>query len=120
MIRTVGRLVYTPPVVPQDVAHSGPFGKLKVALVADYFTSVCLSAECRIRSLTPDNYRDVIGKWRPDLVFVESAFHGVQGEWRYKLARQPKYIRMSRPRTIRRLAQLVRDKGIPAVFWCIL
>ena len=117
MIRTVGRLVYTPPVVPQDVAHSGPFGKLKVALVADYFTSVCLSAECRIRSLTPDNYRDVIGKWRPDLVFVESAFHGVQGEWRYKLARQPKYIRMSRPRTIRRLAQLVRDKGIPAVFW---
>ena len=117
MIRTVGRLAYTPPTVPQDVPRGGPFGNLKIALVADYFTSACLSAECRIRSLTPDNYKEVIGSWRPDLVFVESAFHGVQGEWRYELAKQPKYIRLSKPRTIRRIAQLARDRGIPAVFW---
>ncbi len=117
MIQELGSVVYRHPSVPQDIPGTGPFGRLKIALLADYFTTACLSAECRVRSLTPDNYRDVICNWRPDLVFVESAFHGVQGEWRYKLAKQPKYIRMSRPRTIPRLVQLARDRGIPAVFW---
>ncbi len=117
MIQGLGRVVYRHPSVPQDIAGNGPFGRLKMALVADYFTSACLSAECRIRSLTPDNYREIIRDWRPDLVFVESAFHGVQGEWRYKLARQPKYIRMSKPRTLPRLVRLARDRGVPAIFW---
>lgn len=117
MIRGLGSIVYRHPFVPQDIAGKGPFGRLKIALVADYFTTACLSAECRIRSLTPENYGEVIRNWRPDLVFVESAFHGVRGEWRYKLAKQPKYISMSRPRTIPRLVQLARDRGVPAVFW---
>lgn len=117
LIQGLGRVVYRHPSVPQDLAGKGPFGRLKIALVADYFTTACLSAECRIRSLTPDNYRDVIRNWRPDLVFVESAFHGVQGEWRYKLAKQPKYIRISKPRTLPRLALLARDRNVPAVFW---
>lgn len=117
LVQGLGRVVYRHPSVPQDLAGKGPFGRLKIALVADYFTTACLSAECRIRSLTPDNYRDIICNWRPDLIFAESAFHGVKGEWRYKLAKQPKYIRISKPRTIPRLALLARDRNVPAVFW---
>lgn len=117
IILAVSRVAYRHPVVPQDVPCPGEFGRLKIALVADYFTTVSLAAQCRIRSLTPDTYRDVLCNWRPDLLFVESAFHGVGDEWRYKLAKQPKYIRLSKPRTMPRLVALARDRGIPAAFW---
>ncbi len=117
VIRRLGRMVYTHPAVPQDTAGQGSFGKLKIALLADYFTSICLAAECRIRSLTPDNYQDVLCNWQPDLLFVESAFHGVRGEWRYMLARQPAWMRPGKPRTVARLVRLARDRGIPAIFW---
>lgn len=117
MIRKLGHLVYTHPTVPQDIPTNGPFGQLKIALVADYFTSACLAAECRIRSLTPDNYRDILINWQPDLVFVESAFHGVRGEWRYMLAKQPRTIALKKSRAIFDLTTLAKDRGIPAVFW---
>ena len=117
LIRTVGHLAYTYPAIPQDTPRSGPFGQLKIALVADSFTSVSLAAECRIRCMTPRNYAAVLRDWRPDLVFVESAFHGAQGEWRYMLAKQPRYINWYRPRAIFDLARRSRDLGIPTVFW---
>lgn len=117
IIRFVGSIAYTFPTVPQDVCGSGQFGQLKIALVADYFTSVCLSAECRVRNLTPDNYREVITGWEPDLIFVESAFHGVRGEWRYRLAKQPWYFRLGQDQTLPRLLGLAHSYKIPALFW---
>jgi len=117
MVRKLGHVVYAHPDVPQDIPGKGPFGRLKIALVADYFTTICLSAECRVRSLTPDTYKDTLINWRPDLVFVESAFHGVRGEWRYMLAKQPRPITLKRPRAIFDLVALAKDRGIPAVFW---
>lgn len=117
IIRKLGHMVYTHPNVPQDIPCNGSFGRLKIALVADNFTSACLAAECRIRSLTPDNYRDIIINWQPDLVYVESAFHGVRGEWRYMLAKQPRYIAPRRSPVIFDLVDLALERGIPAVFW---
>jgi spore maturation protein CgeB len=59
----------------------------------------------------------VIDEWKPDLVFVESAFHGLNGAWRYELAKQPRWLRLSRPKAIYRLVECARARGIPAVFW---
>lgn len=117
VIRTIGRLAYTFPHVPQDTPVYGPYGQLKIALVADYFTSICLSAECCIRNMTPANYYDVLTNWKPDIVFVESAFHGVRGEWRYRLARQPWYFRFGPDRAMPKIVRLARDRGIPTIFW---
>ncbi|WP_250502371.1 glycosyltransferase [Caballeronia sp. AZ7_KS35] len=117
VIRKLGTLVYEYPRVSEDVAQPGPYGRLKIALVSDYFTTDCLSAECRIRVLTPANFKDVIDEWKPDLVFVESAFHGVDGSWRYELAIQPKWMRLTKPTTIHRLVEFARNRGIPTVFW---
>ncbi|MBX3671209.1 MAG: glycosyltransferase [Rhodocyclaceae bacterium] len=116
-IRKLGSLVYKYPTVVEDIVRPGRFGRLKVALVADYFTTDCLSAECRVRSMTPANYREVIADWKPDLVFVESAFHGKGGAWRYELARQPTLLRPMRPTAIYRLVEYARSHGVPAVFW---
>ncbi|WP_233238552.1 glycosyltransferase [Bordetella sp. LUAb4] len=117
LIRTVGSLVYDYPAVAQDVPGAGEFGQLKVALVTDAFTADCLSIECRVRILTPGNYREVIEEWKPDLVFVESAFHGADGSWRYRLARQPAWLRIGPPKVILRLVELARARGVPTVFW---
>ena len=117
IIRRIDGIIYKRPTVPQDVMGNGPFGQLRVGLVADYFTSVCMAVECRVRSLTPSNYKEVITTWRPDIIFVESAFHGIGGEWRYELAKQPKYLRMRQPRAIHGLVNLARDREIPTVFW---
>jgi hypothetical protein len=116
-IRKLGRLVYNHPKVQEDVAQSGPFGSLKIALVSDYFTAECLSAECRVRTMTPNNFKEVIGEWKPDLVFVESVFHGVDGAWRYELAKQPKWLRLSQPTAIFRLVEFAKARGIPTIFW---
>lgn len=117
IIRGIGSLFYDHPQVREDVANPGPFGRLKVALVTDYFTTECLSVECRIRCVTPANYQEVLGEWKPDLLLVESAFHGIDGSWRYELARQPKILRMSRPAAISRVLEFARSRGIPSVFW---
>lgn len=117
VIRKIGSLYYKHPAVPEDVEPEGPFARLKVALVADHFTTECLSMECRIRSLTPANYREVLDSWRPDIVFVESAFHGAQGSWRYELSKQPKWLRLTKPKAIFQLVDFAKAHGIPTVFW---
>lgn len=117
VIRKLGSLVYDYPTVSEDVARDGRFGRLKIALVTDYFTADCLSAECRVRTMTPANYRDVIANWKPDLVLVESAFHGVDGSWRYELAKQPRLLRLTKPTAIFNLVDFAKKAGIPTVFW---
>lgn len=117
VIRKLAALYYNHPVMAEEGEPTGPFARLKIALVADHFTSDCLSVESRIRHLTPTNYREVLDSWRPDLVFVESAFHGARGSWRYELARQPKMLRLTPPTAIFRLVEHARSRGIPAVFW---
>lgn len=117
VIRKLGSLVYDHPKVAEDIEQAGRFGRLKIALVSDYFTADCLSAECRIRTMTPGNFRDVIGNWKPDLVLVESAFHGVDGSWRYELAKQPKLLRLTKPTAIFRLIDFARNAGVPTAFW---
>jgi spore maturation protein CgeB len=116
-IRKLGSVVYNYPRVPEDEERPGPFGRLKIALVSDHFTADCLSEECRVRSMTPTNFKEVIGEWKPDIVFVESAFHGVNGTWRYELAKQPKWLRLNRPKAIYDLVEFARTRGIPTLFW---
>jgi spore maturation protein CgeB len=117
VIRKLGSLVYEYPKVPEDVERAGRFGRLKIALVSDYFTADCLSEECRVRTMSPANFKDILGNWKPDLVLVESAFHGVDGSWRYELAKQPALLRLTKPKAIFRLVDFARSLGIPTVFW---
>ncbi len=117
LIRTTGALVYNHTKVEEDVVQSGKFGQLKIALVTDPFTTMCLAEDCRIKHVTPSNYRDVIDSWRPDLLFVESVFHGYCGSWRYRVAKQPKYLRFTKPKSIFKVVEYARLRGVPTAFW---
>lgn len=100
----------------QAVTPSGPFRNLKVALIADELTQSCLPFECQVRDITPLNYRLVLKLWKPDVLFVESAWQGSGNAWKYKIASYP-----DRPErnnhALRKVVASARDLGIPCVFW---
>ena len=117
LIRKFSSTFYRYPQVRQTAPLTGEFSSLKMALVVDHFTEACLSAECRIKNITPWNYREILDTWRPDLLFVESTFHGVNGSWRYELAKQPRWLRLTKPKAIYKVVEYARSLAIPTIFW---
>ena len=117
VVRKFSSTFYRYPQAPVVTEWQGAFAKLKVALVADHLTETCLAFECRIKNVTPKNFREVLRTWRPDILLVESAFHGSNGCWRYELAKQPLWLRCIKPTAIFRVLECARSLGIPTVFW---
>ena len=92
------------------------FGQLKIALVADELTGSSLAFECQVRNLTPLNYKLLLGFWKPDMLFVESAWNGFGNAWKFKIAAYP-----DRPErtnmALQKVVAYARERGIPCVFW---
>jgi len=85
---------------------------LRVAVVLDDFSRLALGFEWQQVAVRPSDWRAVLDAEPVDLLFVESAWHGNGGAWRYHLAGD------SAPRPA--LAELVarcRERGVPTVFW---
>lgn len=89
---------------------------IQIALIADELTSACLSSEAMVMHVTPLNYRWVLKIRRPDVLIVESAWHGLRQAWKYKIAAYPDQPRRNNE-TLRKIVAYARDLGIPAVFW---
>lgn len=100
----------------QRAKLTGAFRNLKMALIADELTRSCLSLECQIRDITPLNYKLLLKLWKPDVLFVESAWQGLGNAWKYKIASYP-----DRPDrnnyALRKVVAYARELGIPCVFW---
>ena len=94
----------------------GPFSNLKVALIADALTQSSLEVECQVKNLTPSNYIKIIREWKPDLLFVESAWQGFRNSWRYRVASYPEHLNRNNE-LLRCVVQMANGEGIPTVFW---
>ena len=92
------------------------FRKLKVALISDALTRFCLPFECRLRDVTPLNYKFILSFWVPDLLFVESAWLGRGNTWKYKIASYPESFQRNNHK-LTSVVNYARDRGIPTVFW---
>jgi len=86
-----------------------------VALIADVLTQSCLSEGCAVKHVTPDNYRSVLSAWKPDLLFVESAWHGYEFSWKYKIVTYNEPWRTNRK--LRKVVEFAKELGVPTVFW---
>lgn len=104
------------PLGGQAVTPRGEFRNLKVALVSDELTRACLAHECQVRDLTPLNYKLLLKFWRPDVLFVESAWHGPGNVWKFKIAAYPDHPERNN-QALRRVVAYARDLGVPCVFW---
>jgi len=95
---------------------AGRYRGLRMAIVCDDFTRICLSFECRTINVTPWNYNAVFKFWKPDILFVESAWRGIFNFWRYEIASYPTHLERNN-HALTRVVFAARNAGIPSVFW---
>jgi len=59
--------------------------KLRTACVMDEFTYESYAPECTLYQLTPQNWKDEIETFNPDILFIESAWRGKDDLWGNKV-----------------------------------
>lgn len=98
------------PVIPASAAQ--PKTNVRVGVILDEFSMRAFSYEWVQVPLDPEDWQTQLDAEQLDLIFVESAWEGNGGAWRYHLAGK------SAPRpSLVQLVETARERGIPTVFW---
>ncbi len=87
-----------------------PYSNLKIALIADKFTETCLRNETNITNIKPNNWKNILTLNVPDLLFVESTWHG---DWEKKVAVVMNY----QLKELEEVVNWCKENKIPTVFW---
>lgn len=98
------------------VRPEGEFSHFKIALISDELTRACLSKSAWVRNLTPLNYMHILRFWKPNVLFVESAWKGIDNAWKFRIASYPDHPERSN-KSLRKLVNYARELNIPTVFW---
>ncbi|MDO5865862.1 MULTISPECIES: glycosyltransferase [Paenarthrobacter] len=103
------QLTFPPFDYPRVVARRSD---LTVAVILDNFSAKAFSYEWNLVFLSKDRWREQLEETRVDLLFVESAWEGNDGSWRYQLTGtsgpKPEFLN---------LMHWCRENGLPTVFW---
>ncbi|OQY90446.1 MAG: hypothetical protein B6D39_08270 [Anaerolineae bacterium UTCFX2] len=86
---------------------------IPLGAIMDEFTYNCLKPEARLITFRPDNWRWILEQDKPRAIFVESAWHGNENAWQYKIA---KYSRNMGDELLHLLAW-AKEKQMPTIFW---
>lgn len=95
-----------------DTASRIPLRELRVAVVADEFTTATLAAEVAVTSLERERWADQLDDARPHLVFIESAW-AIGKDWHRGVG----FYSDEEHADFRALVDSCRASGIPTVFW---
>jgi glycosyltransferase involved in cell wall biosynthesis len=90
-------------------AHSEPCGRLRVAAIMDEFTESSFRPECQLLQLSVGGWQDELDAFRPELLFVESAWRGKDDQWNNKVYHTGPELRG--------VIAWCRANGVPTVFW---
>ncbi|MGK3958308.1 glycosyltransferase family protein [Arthrobacter sp. R4] len=85
----------------------------RVGVVFDDFSALGFGLEWDCVHLSPKTWREQLSEQDVDLVFIESAWKGLQGLWAGKIARQDHVG----PSPLRDLTDWCRERSIPTAFW---
>ena len=83
--------------------------QLKVACIMDEFTFGSYRHECVAQQLTPDNWKDELEVFQPELLFIESAWRGKDELWGSKVGHTSQELQG--------IIAWCRAMGVPTVFW---
>jgi len=89
---------------------------MKIAIIADALTSSALQVETDAKNITPLDYKFVLRFWKPDFLFVESAWQGHKNKWKFKIASYLDYPKRNN-NALKKVVEYARQLGIPTVFW---
>ncbi len=104
----VGRELLAPALVTRRPGHP------LVGAVLDTFTLSCLDPDCDLLRVRPDNWRYAFERQRPDFLLVESAWHGNDDAWQYRVA---SYASPPDRQSLPAMLKWCRAHGVPTVFW---
>lgn len=106
---------------PANLAAFGPYRvpdrdprrqDLRVGVILDDFSSAAYSFEWNLLHLRKDSWQEQLAETSIDFLFVESAWSGNQGSWKYQLmgtsGPKPEFLE---------LMAWCRARQIPTVFW---
>lgn len=82
---------------------------LKVASIMDQFTLESYKPECKLLEVTPENWKEELESFHPDILFIESAWKGKNDLWYRKVAQYS--------RELEELTKYAHEKAIPVIFW---
>lgn len=86
---------------------------LRMAVIMDEFTYHSYKYEANLLRLTFDNWKNEISSFMPHFIFIESSWHGNNGDWSKKIA----YVTEEKHRDIIALIGFAKSLDIPVVFW---
>lgn len=83
--------------------------KLRVAAIMDEFTYHSYAPEADVLQLHPETWRTQISEFKPDLLFIESAWNGLEGLWKTKISNADP--------ALLELIEWCRQSKVPSLFW---
>lgn len=86
---------------------------LRIAVIMDEFTYHSYKYEADLLRLTFDNWKNEINSFMPHFIFIESSWHGNNGDWSKKIA----YVTDEKHSYIKELITFAQSLNIPVVFW---
>lgn len=106
-------LLPTLPVLPFEMPAPRARKKLTIASILDNFSDACFRPECNLIPITPSGWGEELIDRQIDFVLVESAWHGNDDAWQYRVANY------SAPpgNELFDLLSWARRAGVPTVFW---
>jgi hypothetical protein len=87
--------------------------KPTVAAIATAGTLNGFEPECKLVTLRPDNWKEILTDAKPALFLLESAPIEDQGTWKYKLGGFPAHEGGG----IEGLVNFLKERGVPSLYW---
>ncbi|MBT5491427.1 glycosyltransferase [bacterium] len=91
---------------------------MKIALISDILTEDSLKAErgIELKIITSFNYKFILKFWKPDFLFVESAWQGYKNKWKFKIANYKDYPKRNNEK-LQNVINYAKELDIPTAFW---
>lgn len=83
--------------------------KLRIAALMDEFTYHSYKPEADILQLHPERWSAQLSEFKPDLLFIESAWNGIDGAWKGKIS--------NADRALVDIIDWCRESRVPTLFW---
>ncbi len=83
--------------------------RVKVAGVMDEFTFHSYAPECDILQLHPEKWEQQLENFKPDILFIESAWKGLDGLWQTKISNYADEIAKA--------IEWCKNNEVPTLFW---
>jgi spore maturation protein CgeB len=93
--------------------QSGAFPRLRVATVVDEFTRSCFAPEVTLLDVDARAWRLQLPVFKPQLLFVESAWRGARDSWKRRVASYSGHD----DDTLAQVLRWCRKHAVPTVFW---